>query len=673
MSGWRAARTILFKELVETLRDRKTLIIMVVLPLVLYPLIFLALGQATMMQQEKLAATALELGLQGRAPAALDARLRGLEATTIVPVDDAAAAVGAGEVVAALVIPEAAHEALAAGGRATLEVVFDGGSDASREAEQRLRKALEGFAEEVIDARLEARRLERAYVEPLKVEASNVAPPERQGGWILGQILPLLVSMLMIGATFYPAIDLTAGEKERGTLQTLLTAPISPFAIVGGKYLAVVVLALLTGLMNLASMTLVALSIPLPDELAGEMSFAFGADVFLLVLLCLLLLGMMFGALMMAIAVTAKSFKEAQNYLTPVYLVCIFPLLIAGLPGVQLTSTTAVLPLLNLALAMKQLLVGPVPAGLLLTVFLSTAAFIALFLALAARVFRLESVLLGDEGLRAVFKRRTGDAHRPPVPTLGEVVTLLGLVLLLLFYGSLALSGASVLAIVHVTQWGFLLTPALILVFALRLDVRATLWLRRPPAWALAAAIGFGTSLWLAAALATEALAKDWLPVPSPALEELTEQLVALGAEPGSAALLFLGVAVAPALCEEVLFRGVVLSALARRVSPVAAVVTQAVLFSIYHLNVYQAPTTLIIGLVLGALVLRSGSLWPAVVIHALHNGITLAVQLYAGEAALSTPWLHAVWLGLAVAIALLVTRPGRGPRIVPLPEPDPE
>lgn len=691
MSLWATMRVIWAKELVETLRDRKTIVMMIVVPLLMYPLIFLALGQATAMQVESMRTSEVAIGVTKDVPGPVRDALTKAEFTTLLEVadgDELTKRVRSGELGGGIMLApsppvrtsvdgEAAgstnlkgantddgpRPAFSDGGTLPLRLVFDGGSDLSRNAEGRIREGLKEFERDELNRRLKAIGRPLSYVDPVSINADNIAPPTRQGGYFLGQILPMLISVLMIGAAFYPAIDLTAGEKERGTLQTLLTAPITPIAIVGGKYLAVVTLTLITGVMNLASMAFVALAIPMPAEVAAEFSLDFGLDVVLLMLVALVLMGMMFGAVMMAIAVTAKSFKEAQNYLTPIYLLCIFPLLISGLPGVQLTEVSAALPIINLALAIKSLLVDGAASPLLGIVFISTACWIALALVLAARVFRNESVLLGDAGISALFARRTGSfGSRPSVPTIGEMVVLLGVTLLGIFYGSVLLQGASLLAIIHTTQWVLLLLPAVAMVLVLKLDTTATFRLRRAPAWAWVAAFAGGAGTWAAAQLLLHALFQtDVLPVPTSAMEEFQAQLAALASEPGSALMLFAGVALAPAICEEALFRGVVLSALSRRLSARWAITIQAILFGVYHLNIYQALPATAVGLLLGAIALRSRSIWPGVLLHALHNGLAVAVQFYILDDAPAAAtgdafplWFLALLLGPVVAIILV-------------------
>jgi sodium transport system permease protein len=628
MKPHRAALIVLKKELRESLRDRKTLIIMVLLPLLLYPMLFLGLSAATIMQVQKLEQTEVAIGLSGQAPAELRESLSGIDATTVVDVGDAQLAVATGDVVAAIRV-ENDPNTLERGQTLELTLFYDGGSDQSREGQKRVEKAFAKVAKAIQTRRLESRGLNRDFIEPLKIKAADVAPPLRKGGWLLGQVLPMLICLLMIGATFYPAIDLTAGEKERGTLQTLLTAPISPTSIVVGKYLTVVCLGMLTALVNLSAIALVIASVPLPESVSGTLSFGFGWDVFALSLLCLVLIGMVFGALMMAVAVTAKSFKEAQNYLTPLYLVCVFPLMLTSLPGIQLDELTATLPLVNLALCIKQLLLGDLSMGLFFVVLVTTAAWITLAVVLATRVFRMESVLLGHDGVSALFRRSNHRERSSPRPTLGEVSTLLGVVLLLIFYVGLAMSDWPLLAQIHVTQWGLLLLPTLFLVKYLQVNPRLSFSWVRPPWWALGSALFLGLGSWWVAMQAMGELGGDWTPVANPALEELAREFNELGSELGTAILLFGGVALAPAICEEFLFRGLVLGALRTRAGPVTSVAVSALLFALFHLNIYQLPTAFFMGLVLGTLTVSCGSVWPAVLLHFLHNGLALGFQLY--------------------------------------------
>lgn len=651
-----AAWVILKKEVVETLRDRKTVIVMVVLPLVLYPLLFLGLGQATKAQQDSIGESQLVLGLSGaEAPAELQKLLEAIESSTLTRVDEPSRALASGRVSAVAVLDDSFQEQIEGGGQGGVTIAFDGSDELSREARERLEGALSEFVASVRERRLDEASLKEDFFKPVAVEVENVAPPARQGGWLLGQILPMLVSMLMIGAAFYPAIDLTAGEKERGTLQTLLTAPVDATSVVAGKFGAVVVLSLLTGIMNLISMALVTVSIPLPTEVDASLSFEVPWLNVLLILACLVFLGMMFGAVMMAVAVTARSFKDAQNYLTPLYLLCIFPLMLSSLPGVELDPALAAAPVINLALAMKDLLLGDINEGRLFIVFLSSAAWTALGLALATRMFRLEAAVIGDAGISALFHRREEGDERPLVATVPELMTFLAVLLGILFYGSIALSGQSLLVLIHVTQWGFILLPTVALVRWLKLDPVETFALRKPSFAAMTLAALFGVGLWYGAYRVMRVAMDHWMPMPSPEMQAFGDAFTKLGQEPVGAALLFLGAAVAPAIAEELLFRGLVLQSIRRHLSTRWAIVISAAIFAVYHLNLHQLPTAFVVGLALGALALRSGSVLPGVLLHLLHNGFALVAQLYLDESLLLMPEMWLLLLGPGAALVVLM------------------
>jgi sodium transport system permease protein len=661
MSTWAAVRIVWKKELTETLRDRKTLLIMVVLPLVLYPVLMLGMAAVTLSRTEARETETLYLGTAG---AALPAEIRGVLAkaphVVLVPVTDAAGAVRAKQVHAALSCPFDATLALEIHDQVALTLAYDSSDERSRELERRVQGALAELGQTLLAERLDRLGLRREVIEPVAVEARDTAPPARRGGWVLAQFLPFLVSMLMIGATFYPAIDFTAGEKERGTLQTLLTAPVTPLALCTGKYLAITVLALASAFSNLAAMGLVAVSMPWPQELESELSFDLGPGVWLGLLGCLLLLGMTFGGLVMAVAVTAKGFKDAQHYLTPVTLVGVFPLMVAAVPGSELGPVGAAIPLYNLALAMRGLLTGDIQAGLLVIVLASSLVWVALALILAARMFGHEAVLLGDPGLKALFLRRDARGERPPNPTLGEAVTLLGVSLLLqLYFGPLLLS-APLLVALAVAQVAFVLGPGLVLVRVLRLSWRETFAWRRPPWGALASGLLIGLGSWVAAHLALGPLVEE-TPPPGPVFEAIEAAIATAAADPLGVVGLFVGVSVLPALCEEALFRGVLLAALRGRVRTVTAVVLSALAFSAFHLNPLQMPVTLVLGLVLGALVVRSGSLWPAVACHAVHNGGALAWGIWGAGAELGEGWPLALLLGPMLGAVLWVTRATNG------------
>ena len=223
-----------------------------------------------------------------------------------------------------------------------------------------------------------------------------------------------------------------------------------------------------------------------------------------------------------------------------------------------------------------------------------------------------------------------------------------------LFYASVWLHGQPLLLQIHLTQWSLLGLPTLALVLGLRLDVRQTLVLRSPGLKGLAAGCFIGAGTWYAASLLAQALAGEVLPMPGPQMQALVDELMRLGRDPTTAPWLFLGAALAPALFEEFLLRGVLLPSLRRVLSDRSALVISSSAFALMHMNIHQLPTTLVVGVLLGFLVIRTRSIWPAVCLHALHNGLALAVQLHLSDALVDDARWGLVLAGPLVGFVML-------------------
>jgi ABC-2 type transport system permease protein/sodium transport system permease protein len=222
----------------------------------------------------------------------------------------------------------------------------------------------------------------------------------------LAVFVPLVLILMTITGAVYPAIDVTAGERERGTLEVLVAAPIPRISLLFGKYVAVVTVALLTGVVNIVAMSLSVL-------ISGQGKLVFGSEGFPLLILLeifglVLLFAAFFSAVLLVVTSFARSFKEAQAYLVPLMLASLTPGLLTLMPGVQLTPTLALVPLLNIVLLARDLLEGqalPFPA---LIVVLSTVGYAFLAVAVAARLFGGEAVLYTEYGSwRRFFRRKT--------------------------------------------------------------------------------------------------------------------------------------------------------------------------------------------------------------------------------------------------------------------------
>ncbi|HSY41552.1 MAG TPA: ABC transporter permease subunit, partial [Polyangia bacterium] len=380
------------KELRETLRDRRTLAVMVLFPLVIYPLVSLVTAQVLAARAARIEAHVARVAVIG--PPALAGELRRrLAGTELVVV----ASGGRADLAANRVDAIAEVKPGAAGKPPEVRLLYDETREESTSARDRVEQALAGPAG-------------GANCKPaFAVATAGIAARTQVSGYMLSKILPLVVVVMVMLGAFHPAIDITAGERERSTLETTLSAPIDRASLMGGKVLAVATLASLTGVLNLASMSLTVLEGThlIAGGAKAAIPWARAAAAFAVVPPTAFL----FASVMVAIGALARSFKEAQTLLTPVYFLCMAPALTAGLGDFQLTGVSAWIPGVGVTLLARDLILGHASLGVTLAVLVSTALYGAAALALAARLYDSERLFFADEaglGLGAWLRHVAG-------------------------------------------------------------------------------------------------------------------------------------------------------------------------------------------------------------------------------------------------------------------------
>ncbi|MBU1429861.1 ABC transporter permease subunit [Myxococcota bacterium] len=644
------------KELVETLRDRRTLFVMILLPILLYPLIFMGLSFVMQAHISRLSQDEVRLALwapPADAPA-LNAALGApsdaqLKRYLLPRPSDQALCSTARDLLArreAHVIlvkdgPDCRRETstprLAPGPLGRLELLYDGTDDLSQRGARAALELLKDHRRARLEAHLVAHGLDPRQAEPFSVERFNVASEARMGGYFAGQVIPLILVLMVILGAFYPAIDLTAGEKERGTLESLLCTPTTPLEMMLGKYLAVIVISMIAATMNLVSMSLTVRQMTASVEALGG-AFTLGWAGALTILLLLLPTALLFSALMLALAAFARDFKEAQNYLTPAFMLAIVPAALSGLPGIKLNFFLGLVPGLNITLVIKEILVGEATAGGVALVIAVNLVYAALILRLAARLFASERVLFGAAKPWDLFSA-LGALRTPPLPgampSLGGAMLLYLALLALLFHAGAAAQAHDLFWGMLITQWGLLLLPVVLFVILGRFDLRATLSLRWPRPRAALGATLVGLSAWTLA-LGASALIERAVPDARDFASQMSEVINAGLADRSFIGVLFL-FALSPAICEEALFRGALLSA-SRGLGRWGAIALNAALFGAFHMHLYRFAPTALLGALIAYVVWTSRSLLLGMLIHALSNG--LVFTLHARPA-----W--ATWLGL--------------------------
>jgi len=389
------------KELIDSLRDQRTLISMIAVPLLLVPLLTIGL-LVVMVRQVGEASEEVPkvMILGGEDSPNVRAELEKLQGVKIVPENsDYTEEISNKRIRAAVEIPADFDAKLSAGEPMSVKIYMYQGELKSGFGANRLEKFFRDLRDRAIRERLEARHLPENMVRPFDIKQQNVASPERVGGALIGGLVPYFIILLCLTGAMYPAMDLTAGEKERGTIETILCSPVSRAHLVLGKFLMVLTASVATGVLSVISMTV---SFGVGKKLLQGVANG-AADTILQITMTgkavisvftmVLPLAVLFSAALLAIALFAKSYKEAQSYISPLMIVVVLPAVAAVLPGVELNAALALVPVLNTSLISKEIMTGTYHWKYIVLIFASSCIYAAGAIAIAVKLFQREDVL----------------------------------------------------------------------------------------------------------------------------------------------------------------------------------------------------------------------------------------------------------------------------------------
>lgn len=388
------------KEFREWVRDRRTLISTVLVPLFLFPVMmvgFSALAVVMVGKAEKETPKIMVLG--GEDSPRLLASIRELDSLEIVPyAGNWKDQISNKDIRAAVEIPKNFEKSLATSNSETVKIYFYDGEMKSSFGANRIEKFLKDYRDTVVKDRLAAKNLPASVLAPFTIKQENVAPPEKVSGATFGSFIGYTVIILCMTGAMYPAIDLTAGEKERGTMETILSSPISRLDLVCGKFLLVFSASLATAILSVISMggsfaILGHTSLMNSSDGGQTLALNLGLLSIVAVFLMALPLAFLFSAVLMTIALFAKSYKEAQSYLTPMTFLIVIPAVASVMPGVELTPKLALIPILNTSLVCKEIITGIYHWNSIALIFVSTCVYAGVALFLAFKTFQRESVL----------------------------------------------------------------------------------------------------------------------------------------------------------------------------------------------------------------------------------------------------------------------------------------
>ena len=544
--------------------------------------------------------------------------------------------------------------------RPSPQVVTNNADDKSQLAARRVRDALKAWEKDILARRLAEAGLPADLTDPVETEEIDVAPPAALSANLWSKLFPALLIIMAVTGAFYPAVDVCAGEKERGTMETILVCPAERHEVVLGKFLTVLLFSVATALLNLLSMGITAKYV----SSAVSSGAVAGASVSGLELppalsmvwigVLLLPLAAFFSATSLALAMFARSTKEGQYYLTPLLVVSMGLTMFAIAPGVQITGLLSVMPVLGPALLLRAAIASPGDPDVLfyfLPVLVSTAIYCAVAMWWAVEQFRSEEVIFrGAEQFSLGLWLRSLVTHREATPSFAEAAVCFGMIMLLNFLAMPTLQKfipvsddpqIQMMRLLAVQQACLIALPALLMGFAFTRSLRETFRLRWPPAEYLLAGLLLPVLLHVPTTALAEWMAVNVFPEAPDWIAEAFAPLANIDIPTWKVVLAF---AVMPAICEEIAFRGFLLSGFARRGMTGVGIVISALCFGLIHMLPAQVFNAALLGLLLGLLAVRSRSLLPGVIFHLIYNALqALRMRVPADASDPTGGWLFTV------------------------------
>ncbi len=411
------------RELKAALRERNIVLNSLLLPVLLYPVVlWLTFSAVTFLQgqEERFVSRLAWTGLPDE-HRELEEKLSQTKKITWIDVPPMSAArqlIASGELDAFAEIRPAEGVASELVGNFELQLLYDGAKDRSSKARQRVREALDVYRHQWLERHATELGISDEDWRLFSLDHQNVASGSDVGAFILGLMVPLLMIIMIAVGCFYPAVDATAGERERSTWETLMTVGASRASIVIAKYLYVATLGTVAGLLNLVAMVVSMRGIlePLLSGADRKLDFSMPWAALPVLALAALFLALFIAAGMMIFASFARTFKEGQSMIGPFYLLCLLPPLLVQAPDLELTPKLALIPIVNITLLCRAVIGGTFDLPLIALTFIVELATVALCLEVARRLLRFEDVLLGSYSgsfLKFLRQRWLGDKERP--------------------------------------------------------------------------------------------------------------------------------------------------------------------------------------------------------------------------------------------------------------------
>jgi sodium transport system permease protein len=391
------------KELTEALRDSRTLISSILIPLFLFPVLTIGIGYAFVVAADQASHEPSKIMVLGGndSPDIVQKFRTSTDLRIVKPRPDYVDLISNKVIRAAVELPPGFQSDVEHGANPEVKIFVFSGDLKSMVSAGRIKEQLTEYRDRLVRDRLTTQHLPENLLKPFSVEQRNVVSEDRVAGESYGGLITYLVILMCMTGAMYPAMDLTAGEKERGTMETILSSPIERTHLVLGKFLVVLTASLATATLSVLSMALSLGAVAHYGKTVQGIGESFPiltmhAQTAFAIFIMALPVAVLFSAVLMTISLFAKTFKEAQSYLTPMTFLVIVPAIAAVIPGIELTAKLALVPILNVGLLCKELVTGTYHWEYIALIFGCTCVYAGIALFLAVKMFQRESVLFSS-------------------------------------------------------------------------------------------------------------------------------------------------------------------------------------------------------------------------------------------------------------------------------------
>ena len=653
----RIIKILFIKEMLDVLRDKKTVIMMLVVPVILYPLIFIVVMQVMAAISSSMEEQNYKIAIEAEDDGAFQQRLMAKneksrdesavnkeesqdDADTFADYDEDAESSETTYTIT-IVDPESIDDyerALEAeeldvyvrgtmqNGKLQYDVYYISSVTNSNYAMNIVMDVFDEYQDELTKSKIEEAGLDvHEILEPVLYENNDTASREQSLGSIMGSILPFMLVISLLMGTMYPAIDTTAGERERGTLETILTLPVTNRQLIVSKFLTVAVIGMISALLNIISMGGIAVYMYKIFDMqtdAADIDMARFYPAILVGILAILAFSLFISAVTMCVTSFARSYKEANNYITPLMLVVLFTGYIGFIPNIELTRTMAMVPVANICLLIKNILVFKIDYMIIAVVLISNIAYAVFAILFLGKIYDSEAILFSDgKGGMQLFERRA-NLQKGGVPTVSDVWFVVALTIVLVLYAGGILQLKFGLAGVFGTQMILLFVPLAVVLYTKK-DIRMTYGFQKTGAAGFVGAF-FVILGMIPINIVVSYILSSLFPAGAESVETMFSTIMG-----GNAVSVLFVTAVTPAVCEEMLFRGFIYHSMKARYRVSVAIGITAVLFGIYHMSLIRFIPTALAGLIFCCVVYKTGSIYSSMMMHFINNAFNVLVVYY--------------------------------------------